>query len=239
MQSGVEAFDVSRLYGHVRGYVLRDVEAGRATLQPLMLAYGFDAVERDGVLHFITRIASGGVPLAAEKLAVTGEIDSAIERQRAPVAELAGRIRLGFIEADGDYEIRASEAIFPDDDTLTVSQSELPLVLTQGEGQRIAERWLSEARVARDTARFALPPSRAGLGAGDVVELDGAGGKALYRVDRVELTETQMIDAVRIEPETYRVHDGGDTVIGMRPFVAPVPVEAMFLDLPLLCLFYI
>ena len=234
IQSGVEAFDVSRLYGHVRGYVLRDVEAGRAALQPLMLAYGFDAVERDGVLHFITRIASGGVPIAAEKLAVTGEIDSAIERQRAPLAELAGRIRLGFIEADGDYEIRASEAIFPDDDTLTVSQSELPLVLTQGEGQRIAERWLSEARVARDTARFALPPSRAGLGAGDVVELDGAGGKALYRVDRVELTETQMIDAVRIEPETYRAHDGGDTVTGMRPFVAPVPVEAMFLDLPLL-----
>ncbi len=232
--SGVEAFDVSRLYGHVRGYVLRDVQAGRAALQPLMLAYGFDAVERDGVLHFITRLASSGTKIDGSRLAITAGTDSALELQRAPLAELAGRVRLGYIEADGDYEIRASEAVSPYDDTMSVSQSELPLVLTTGEGQRIAERWLSEARVARDTARFALPPSQIGIGAGDIVQLDGAGGAALYRVDRVEQTETQMIEAVRIEPESYRPHDGGETAPALRPFTAPVPVEAMFLDLPLL-----
>ena len=34
------------------GYALSGSESGRSALQPLMLAHGFDAVERDGVLRF-------------------------------------------------------------------------------------------------------------------------------------------------------------------------------------------
>ena len=47
-------------------------------------------------------------------------------------------------------------------------------------GAAIAERWLAESRISRDTARFALPRSMADLGAGDVVELSGQ----RWRIDR-------------------------------------------------------
>jgi len=69
--------------------------------------------------------------------------------------------------------------------------------------------------------------------AGDTISLPQADGEENYRVDRLEQTEYQMIEAVRVEPETYTASDGVEAVVRQKPFVAPVPVEPVFLDLPL------
>lgn len=53
-RSGVTFYDVSAFYGVVRGYLVDDVTTARSALQPLMVAYGFDAIERGGVLVFPT-----------------------------------------------------------------------------------------------------------------------------------------------------------------------------------------
>ncbi len=54
----------------------------------------------------------------------------------------------------------------PDEATHDVTETEVPLTLLRQEGQQMAERWLAEARVARDRVRLALPPSTMALGAG-------------------------------------------------------------------------
>jgi len=233
-RSGVMQYDVSRLYGYVRGYSVPAIDGARAALQPLMLAYGFDAVERDGVLIFRNRDGRETGVVPAEKLAVAAEADGLIEVTRAPVAEVAGRIRLNFVEATGDYEVRAVEAVFPDEATFSVSQSELPLALTGSEGRAVVERWLAESRVARDGARFALPMSELALGAGDVVRLPDGDGEALYRLDNVEQAGAQMIEATRVEEGVYKPSEGTDEVPNLRPFTPAVPVYPLFLDLPLL-----
>ena len=64
---------------------------------------------------------------------------------------------------------------------IAVSDSDVPMALTRGEGHAVAARWLAEARVAQEVARFALPPSRAHLGAGGVVAL-GEAAKVTGRV---------------------------------------------------------
>jgi hypothetical protein len=230
-RSGLAEYDVSRLYGMVRGYQVDNTNMGRSALQPLMLAYGFDAVERDGILIFSSRTGAQTHLLDPDLLALGESDDGLVEAARASAAEVSGRVRIGFVEADGDYEIRSAEAIFPDEVSYSISSSELPLALTEGEGRGIAERWLSEARIARDTVSFALPLSAMDVGAGDVVRLPDYG---LFRVDRVEQAGFQQIEAVRIEPETYRPHEGDQDVTNVRSFVSPVPVEATFLDLPLL-----
>ncbi|MDZ4093304.1 MAG: glycoside hydrolase TIM-barrel-like domain-containing protein [Paracoccaceae bacterium] len=229
-RSGVQEFDVSRLFGVVRGYWLAEVGPARAALQPLMLAYGFDAAERGGVLTFRMRDGRRAATLDVARLAVSSDLDGRWETMRAPEAETAGKVRLGYIEAEGNYDVRQSEAIFPDEVSFGVSQTELPLVLTAVEGRGIVERWLAESRVARDTARFALPRSAMQLGAGDVISLEGAD----YRIDRVEQTEAQLIDAVRVEPAVYQPSDASDERVIPRAFVAPVPTFPVFLDLPLL-----
>ena len=233
-RAGVTAIDTTRLYGLVRGYRLDDTDTARSALQPLMVAYGFDAVERDGVLQFITRTGVPDAVVDRDLMAMDEEMTTSFDRSRAPTAEVVGRVQIAFVESEADYDVRASEAIFPDEATVGVSRTELPLALTRSEGLGIAERWLAEARVARDTANFALPPSAMALGAGHVVQIATGGRDDYYRIDRVEQSGFQRIEAVRVEPEVYRPHETAEDQGGLRPFVSPVPVEAVFLDLPLI-----
>jgi len=229
-QSGVADVDVSRLHDVVRGYLVGDVSGARARLQPLMLAYGFDAVERDGKLLFQTRDGREIARIDPAQVAVSDEQEADIEAIRSPEADTVGRLRLNFISADGDFDVQAAEAIFPDERSFAVSQSEFPLVLTRSEATGIVERWLAESRVARDRLKFSLPLSRLNLGAGDVLGVRGG----LYRVDHVEQAGQQLIEAVRIEQELYQPSDAVDATVRLAPFVAPVPVLPVFLDLPML-----
>ena len=233
-RSGVTQYDVSCLSGYIRGYSVGGIEGARSALQPLMLAYGFDAVERDGVLIFRNRDGRPTATVPPEKLAVVAESSGLIETLRAPAAEVAGRIRLNYVDAVGDYEIRAVEAVFPDEATFSVSQSELPLALTGAEGRAVVERWLAESRIARDGARFALPLSELALGAGDVVRLPSEDGEALYRLDHVEQSGAQMIEAIRVEEGVYRPGDGEEEDATVRSFTPAIPAYPLFLDLPLM-----
>ncbi|WHZ36949.1 glycoside hydrolase/phage tail family protein [Sagittula sp. MA-2] len=231
---GVTQIDTSGLAGFVRGYAVPQIGDARKALQPLMLAYGFDAVERDGLLVFQMRSGRNAVEIAAEDLAVSDDLDGDLVETRAGAAEMSGRVRLGFVLADADHQAASEEAILPDDETHAIAETEIPLALTRTEGRQIAERWLSEARVARDTLRFALPPSHLPVGAGDIVRLPAQSGPLLARVDKVEVMEHQIVDAVRIEPDVFRPSTFTEDSALLRPFVPAVPVTPLFMDLPLM-----
>jgi hypothetical protein len=235
-RAGLVNFDVSRLYGLVRGYMVNEVSDARAALQPLMLRYSFDAVERDGILQFRMRNGRGAIPLERKRLALSSELDGTVEQIRSSQADMSGRVRLRFVQADAEFDVLAEEAVLEDENALSVSTSEIPMVLTRAEGRQVTERWLTESRVARETIRFALPPSCLSLGAGDIVSLAGdqAEGRALYRIDRVEQGMLQLAEAVRIDPEVYQPSEFSDEVGNTRAFVPPVPVLPLFLDLPLI-----
>ena len=236
LEAGLTAFDTSQLYGIVRGYSVTEVADARAALQPLMLRYSFDAVERDGLLVFRMRDGLGAVPLTTSALALSPDLDGTVEQTRGAQAELAGRVRSRFVQADAGFDVLTEEAVLPDERTHAVSTSEMPLALTRSEGRQVVERWLTESRVARDTIRFALPMSQLGLGAGDIVSLkaDQQEGDSLYRIDRVEQGEMQLVEAVRIDPKVYVPSDMPDEVESSKSFVPSVPVLPLFMDLPLI-----
>ncbi|MFV0301779.1 MAG: glycoside hydrolase/phage tail family protein [Paracoccus sp. (in: a-proteobacteria)] len=233
-EAGISAFDTSGLSGVVRGYVLSGGETGRAALQPLMLAHGFDAVERDGVLRFLMRDGLVSADLGPEHMALTDEIGG-FETTRAAEPELAGRVRLTHVEAGSDYAPCTAETVLPGDDPLAVAESEFPMALTRPEGRAIAERWLAESRVARDVARFALPPSLSHLGTGDVVRVNAADGRShRWRIDRVERAGALSVDAVRVEPGLYQPALAVEASGSVRAYSPPMPVWPEILDLPLL-----
>ncbi|PQO21871.1 host specificity protein [Rhodobacteraceae bacterium WD3A24] len=230
-----EAMETGNLHAPVRGFAVDSTDTARAALQPLMLGLGFEALERDGRLVFQMRGQGAWATLLPAEM-VEGEDGAApLQMVRAPEAEIAGRVRLMHIEAEADFETRAAETVLPGEESASVAASELPLVLTRAEGRAVVERWLSEARVARDSARFALPPS-AGLGPGDVVRIvpEPAAAPRLYRLDRVALGTALEIEAVRVEPSIYRPSDAVEGRAALRPFAPPVPVTPRFLDLPLI-----
>jgi hypothetical protein len=102
--------------------------------------------------------------------------------------------------------------------------------MTRSEGIATVERWLAEARVARDGASFSLPKSLLRIGPGDIVGYKGL----RYRVDRVERAESQLVEAVRVEAGVYLPSDSSDETIVSRNYAAPGPVVPVMLDLPLL-----
>ncbi|MEM7520722.1 MAG: glycoside hydrolase/phage tail family protein, partial [Pseudomonadota bacterium] len=234
--AGLKDFSTDGLYGYVRGYAVEQVGDARAALQPLMIQHGFDAVERDGILQFRNRAAQRPQALDPALFAESRELDGRLEQTREAEAEVSGRMRLRFVQADADYDVIAEEATLPDEATHGVSGSEINVCLTRGEGRQTVERWLTEARVARDTVRFALPPSQLCIGAGDVIELPGDQSEraATYRIDRVEISDMQLVEGVRVDQGVYETGVIQESTPPSRPFVAPVPVLSHFLDLPLL-----
>ncbi|MFY0679794.1 MAG: glycoside hydrolase/phage tail family protein [Thalassovita sp.] len=233
-QAGVTKIDTAQLYGLVRGYHVGDTNDARSALQPLMLTHGFDALERDGVLVFRNRTGGTDWQIGDDSLVVSEDLPQAKEHRRAGESEITGRVRLRFVEAGADYETAAEETVFSDEVTTGVSQSELPMALTRAEGRQIVERWMSEARVARDTLRLSLPPSQLFVGTGDVLALSEAGGTGTYRVDRVEYGAAQLIEAVRIEPSSYTASDIAEVPGTVAQFAEPAQVFPVFLDLPLI-----
>ncbi|QIR84699.1 glycoside hydrolase/phage tail family protein [Paracoccus sp. AK26] len=233
-EAGVSNFDVSAVTGVVRGFHVNGGETGRAALQPILLAHGIDAVERDGCLCFIPRDGTVKRALGREHLAVADEVRG-LETVRAAQAELSGRLRLTHVESGGDYAAATAEASLADARGETVSDSEFPMSLTRAEGRAIAERWLAESVVSRDTARFVLPPSQADLGPGDVVLMDdGRAEPKRWRIDRAERAGAITVDAVRVEPGVYRQSAANEDDAIVTRYSPPLPVWSLFLDLPLL-----
>lgn len=233
-RSGVTAYDVSKLYGLVRGYHVADAGSARAALQPLMTAYGFEAAERDGLLVFTNRTGRSIATLQSADLAYDPERPTAVGLIRVPSAEIAARVQFEFLDADADYEGTVAEVADPQARVLGLSRSSVPLALTQGEGQATVNRWLAETRVGQDGAVFALPPSQQALGAGDVIGLDVAGVNGRFRIDRVEEAGLRLVEATRVDPEVYLPQHLPDVPPSLAPYAGPVPVKLLFLDLPLL-----
>jgi len=214
----------------VRGYAVDQIQSGRGSLQPLLMGYSAEVAERDGLLRFALRDGRADHVLSLDQLAVTDETQGYVEVSRQAEPEASGIVRLNFVDVQSDFEARSAEARFPDEEQRSVSVSELALGLTVAEARGVTYRWLAELRIGRDTARFALPPSRLAVGAGDTVDLDGS----LWRIDRVEQGDAALVEAVRVETGTYRPADINEEISSARSFVAPVPTYPVFLDLPLL-----
>lgn len=228
--SGLTGVDLSRAYAVLRGSVLNDIEIARASLQPLLLSYSVDAIEREGILAFQTRGQSRGVEIDLDLLAVSSDFQGTYETRRAADVETPRRIRLAYVESASDFRIRVAESVFPDSRNDFVAQSDLPLVMTAAEAVEIAERWMVEAQVSRDTIRFALPRSQSGITAGDSVSVAGA----VYRIDRFEQSELNAVEAVRINPAAYIPTESAVLRQNWTQYTAPLPVYPLFLELPLL-----
>jgi len=234
MKLGLTDVDTSQLFGLVRGYQEADVQSARAALQPLLLTYGITVVEREGKLIFKSNTGTVDAVLDAEKIVFSADQTVPVDATRASEVDMPSRARITFVEADRDYETRSTEAFHPTGDTATVSNSSVPLALSTSQAVATTERWLAEARVARDSYSFVLPPSKTDIGAGDTVQLNWAGGQTECRVDHIDEMGAKTVQAVRVD--THASASGRatlDTAL-QTPYIAPSPVDVFFMDLPLL-----
>lgn len=234
-EAGLTQFDVTAVYGSVAGYSPQPGASARTALQSLMLYYGVDAIEADGTVHFIMRAHRARHYIDPMDAIVSDDHSTGLEYMRSAQNELSGRVRVQAIEAGLDFAPLVEEAQHPDNRDSTVDGTQMRLLMRRGEGRDAAQRWLAEAALARERVKFSLPPSYSELRIGDHVQFSFAPLSPIWRLDRLVIGDVIECEAVRVDPNLYGA-SGQSTLLlpDTDATRAPSPIQALFMDLPLL-----
>jgi hypothetical protein len=189
----IEDFDVSRVSGDLKGYVMGTQASARDLLEPLVTAFRLDATEVNGTLQFQSR---GLVSAPASELGVFADLDGEPRWSEllGQDGDFAGEAILDFQAETNDYEsssARSRRLTIADDRILRVS---LPGVLDEDAADQAAESLLRDHRLSRRQVNFALSPAEIGYEPGDVVSFaDGPVGRLL--ITRIEDGAVRSVEA--------------------------------------------
>ena len=226
--AGIGSVSTKDLYGLVKGYSASDSATARAILQPLGVAHGFDAIEKEGELVFLSRKVGTIHDIEEDHLVLDPETGQSSERTRLSDDGNVNRSRLVHVSSDGDFSTRVSEFTMPGADVISVAQSEYAMALSSSDAKVIVERWLIEADSARDLLKVHLPPSASEITAGSILRTK----QGLFRVDRLDSDEAQIIEAVGVEESSYDFRSATTDVSEWVPFVGAAAVHPVWMDLP-------
>jgi hypothetical protein len=230
-EAGIADFDCEALGEGADGYMLDRPMAPRAAIEPLALAYAFDAAEDEGTLRFRQR---GGEPVMeiGEDDLVLAENSPPFRLVRAQETELPSEVSLGFTDGESDYRRAAVTSRRLVGAAARTSHADLAVVTNDAAAGRLAEIWLQDVWAGRESAEFVLPPSRLALAPGDVVGLTAGGRRHLIEIREIVDTESRRVKARSIDPEVF---DLPLSAPRRRIPVSPTPigpVHALLLDLP-------
>jgi GTA TIM-barrel-like domain/Putative phage tail protein len=231
--SGVTDIDSSALGEGPDGYVVDRPMAPRAMVDPLALAFAFDAFEQDAVLHFCPRGGAPVVELTEDDLVLAEETPPA-RLTRMQESDLPREVTIGFTDLGTDYQRGAAASRRLVGASRRGAHADLAIVTNDSQAQRRAEIWLQDLWAGRESADFALPPSRLALGLGDVAGLTVNGRRRLIELQEINDTESREIRGRSIDPEVFNL-----ALLPPRrrpPAMPPSigPVHTLVLDLPAL-----
>jgi hypothetical protein len=222
--------DVTALSDTVPGFVISALESPRASISVLARHFGFDAVESDGVIRFVTRGQQAASVIAPDELAAgSGEV---MELTRGQETELPQALKWQLVRPDEEYDAATVEARRTTVQAARVSSDSFPLAVPLEEADRRCRRALMEGWVGRETLTAKLPPSRLALDPGDVVSLANDGRLIDYRITRIGDAGARSFEAIRTDAVIYDLPPGqyrpaklpGATVYG--------PADVVLMDLP-------
>lgn len=227
--------DADNLAGVVPGYVIERPMSARDALQPLGLAYFFDAIESGSVVAFRHRGAEPAVSSFDNDALVELKPETPLlTLTRAQETDLPASAKINYISGATNYSQAVAEARRLVGASGRLAQAELPIVMEADQAAGIVESWLFEAWASRERASFDLPPSTLELEPGDVVEVDTGAGQKSYRVTEVADSGARRIEALSIDPDVYQLISS-EARDGRAPEASTngQPIVT-FLDLPLL-----
>ena len=223
-------YDVDRLHGLVRGHLSGETESARAAASGTDAGLRISGRGAGGRLVFLPLPSVPEAVIEADLTALggCGGPGGITPRSVRPRPRSRGGCGLSYTAAETAYEDRVAEAVFPAE-RVRRGHGERPAAgADRGpRGRRVAERWLAEARVAREPAALWPCRPRAAPGRGAMVALrDGSTGAST--VSRIGAR--RAIEAVRVEPSVAEPSEAVEELAPASNFVAPVPVGAVFLS---------
>lgn len=231
--SDVTGIDASALRGGCDGYVVDRPMAPRAMIEPLAVAYAFNATAADGALRFIPR---GGEVVAefSEDDLVAPEQGGLAQVVRAQETELPRQIGIGFSDALADYRRGAVTSRKLVGGANRLLQADLAVITSDAAATQRAEVWLQDLWAGRERANFALGMASLALGPGDVIALTLDGRRRLFEIEALIDAEARRVTARSIDPDLFDVPLLQPTI--RTPVVPPAlgPLQVVVLNLPVI-----
>jgi hypothetical protein len=233
---GFTRFDTSGLNGVLDGFVIDRPMAARDALEQLMAVFAFDAVERGGVLVFRHRAGGAVAALDETDLVETAEDRPLATLTRAHDSDLPAAARIGFVDPAGGFRVSAVEARHNGASLASRRESAIATacVMPASLAEQRAGVALREAMAGRESAAFALPPSRLALEPGDAVTLTIAGRTRAWRIGEIADRGHRVVLARAHEPSVYASTDAADRPVSAEPAPAAGEPALLLLDLPAL-----
>ena len=200
--AGIGGYDTAALGEGPDGYVIDRPMSPRAAIEPLTLAYAFEAAEEGAVIRFRPR---GGDPVIAltEDDLVLPEDAAPLRLTRTQETELPREVSIGFTDAGSDYRRSAVTSRRLVGGAARASHVDLSVITSDAAAERRADIWLQDLWAGRESAEFALPPSALALTPGDVITLDAGGRERTLELRATVDTEQRRISARSIDLDVF------------------------------------
>lgn len=233
-------YNVAELTDVVPGYIVSQQMTARSAIEPLTVAYHFDAVESDAIVKFPKR---GRAPVATVDDDDLGAFDSGgappaqIVTTRLQDVDLPRQVSVVYFDRTADYQQGTqndlrSTATQSSESLLTI---QLPIVMSAQEARGIAQAQLMNAWVERDHWSTALPTKYAYLDPSDVITVRGQDCRIVS--EDAEPTARQALELVRSLPFVwFSTGSGGTSGSGFTPqTVTPAQLaDLVMLDIPVI-----
>ncbi|MGD9540609.1 baseplate multidomain protein megatron [Methylocystis sp.] len=177
--------------GFVDGYVLERPMSPREAIDPLAALVGFEAVANGGALRFVERRGQPVYEIGEDDL-VVGKTASLVTLTRAQESELPHEIALSFSDSENDFQMSARQ-----------SDAQAAVMTHRANAQALAESWLQDLWIGRETAEFTVRQGLIALQPGDLVGLGAAGGNRLFQIQRIADGAARRISARAADASVY------------------------------------
>lgn len=192
------------IFGFADGYALDRAMSPREAIEPLEALFGFDAVISGGQIRFVSRLGQAVREIGDDDL-VPDKNGALLTFTRAQESELPHEIALSFSNSEMNFETARVLSRRLEGYSSRQSEAQAAIMTHRSNAQRLANVWLQDLWVGRETVNFTLRPGLAQLEPGDLVRIGGAAGGRLFQIRRVTDGVARKIAARAADPSIYDV----------------------------------
>jgi hypothetical protein len=198
----------------------------REALDPLAALYGFDAVVSSGRVRFVER--RGAVArIVDDNDLVPDRSGALVTLTRGQESELPHEIALSYADSENDFQIARVLSRRLEGGAARQSEAQAAVMTHRANAQKLADIWLQDLWIGRETAQFTLRPGLVALEAGDLVQF-GVEGR-LFQIQRITDGAARQISARAVDPLVYDTPAPRLARVGVAApnFLGPPRVEVL------------
>ncbi len=177
----------------------------REAIEQLSALYNFDAVIAGGKIDFIARQGKVACEIDEDDL-VAGKAMTLVSLTRTQESELPHEIALSFADSENNFQMARVMSRRLEGRSARQSEAQAAVITNRSNAQMLANIWLQDLWIGRETAEFSVRPGLIGLQPGDLVRLTGAYDGRLFQIQRITDGAARQISARAVDPSVYDIN---------------------------------